>query len=359
MPFTPGNHSFFFRPVPKISDLIGASIQHKLDFKTKPKGSLGRLEEIALHIGSIQNTLEPKLEKPTLFIFAADHGIAQEGVSAYPQEVTYQMVLNFLHGGAAANVLARQGNIDLEIIDAGVNFDFGVPEGLINQKVGKGTKNFSKEPAMTELELLECLKRGKELAKNNYAEGTNLLAFGEMGIANTSSSSLLTHLLTGTPLENCVGSGTGLSPKGIQNKVFVLQKSLDRFHQDFPSPGLMDVFRNFGGFEILMMAGAMLEAGSLGMTLVVDGFISSSAFLCAYYIEPGILDYTLFSHLSEERGHIFQLSYLKKRPLLELGLRLGEGTGALLSIPLIRSSLAILNEMASFDSAGVSQKEGK
>ncbi len=349
--------SFLIEPVslPIVKDL-----QNKLNQKTKPLGSLGRLESLALKIGKIQNTLTPKITSPYLAIFAADHGIALEGVSAYPQEVTYQMVFNFLNGGAAANVLSKLHGYEINIIDAGVNYDFSkdglVNANLIDKKIAFGTKSFLKEEAMTEIELNRCIEYGAEISNSIHEKGCNLIAFGEMGIGNTSSSSLLTHLISKIPLENCIGSGTGLNQEGIQNKLTILRKSLVRFHKLFPDPSLEDILRNFGGFEIMMMAGAMLQAASLKMILLVDGFISTAAFLCAYTMYPTILDYAIFSHLSEEKGHIHQLSFLKASPILGLGLRLGEGTGAILALPILQSSLAILNEMASFESARVSKE---
>lgn len=358
MHFKPGHHTFNPIPIPKISDTLEGLVQNKLDHKTKPLGSLGDLETIARRISLIQDSQEPKIVSPTLFIFAADHGITHEGVSAYPQEVTYQMVLNFLNGGAAANVLARQVNMEIQIIDSGVNHDFGNLHGLIHFKIGPGTRNFLKEPALTELELLECLSRGKTLVLEAYTKGSNLLAFGEMGIGNTSASSMLTHVLTGIPLDHCIGSGTGMDSKGMIHKKNILVLALNRYEKDFQNPSLLDALRNFGGFEILMMAGAMLEAAEKRMILVVDGFISTGAWLCAYYLNPEIINYTFFSHKSGENGHRYQLEFLGVKPILDLNLRLGEGTGAVLAVPILQSAIKILNEMASFDSAGVSQKEG-
>ncbi len=342
-----------------LTDLWNKKLKHTLDQKTKPIGSLGKLESIAIQMGRIQNTVSPEIKSPKLLIFAADHGIATEGVSAYPQEVTYQMVLNFMSGGAAANVLAKLHGVEIQIIDSGVNHDFGVTENLRNEKMGFGTKSFLLGEAMTAEQVTACFERGSEISLELYKSGTNFLAFGEMGIGNTSSSSLLTHLLTGVALEFCTGSGTGLDHKGIEKKLSILNASLDRFnllYSDPMVPDLMDIFKNFGGYEILMMAGAMLSAASLGMTLLVDGFISTVAFLCAYMMKPAIKDYAIFSHISGEKGHIYLLNYLEVDPLLNLGLRLGEGSGALLAFPIISSSIKILQEMASFESANVSTK---
>jgi len=357
MPFIPGKHTLPLFTIPAISEKLPLEIQSKLDQKTKPQGSLGDLELIGKKISLIQDTLQPKILNPTLFIFAADHGITHEGVSAYPQEVTYQMVLNFLQGGAAANVLARQAQTDLKIIDSGVNHDFEGIQGLKNRKLGKGTRNFLKEPAMNEKEVSDCLEHGKEIVHEALSAGINLMAFGEMGIGNTSASSLITHILTGISLDDCIGSGTGMHSEALDHKKDILQQSLNRFDHEFPNPSLMDVMRNFGGFEILMMSGTMLEASSHRITLVVDGFISTAAWLIAYFINPEIIHYTFFSHLSGEKGHQYQLNFLGVKPILNLNLRLGEGTGALLSIPIIQAAVRIINEMASFESAGVSQKD--
>ena len=356
MAILPGSYFLPHSSFSKINFSIEEEIQNRLNQKTKPVGSLGKLEWLAVKMGIIQNTIRPKIVLPTLLIFAADHGIAIEGVSAYPQEVTYQMVLNFISGGAAASVLAKENNINLRIVDAGVNYDFGLIQNLENEKIGHGTQNFLYQPAMNESEVLACLQSGARIAKKVFSEGSNLLAFGEMGISNTSASSLLSQVLTGVSLHNLCGSGTGLDLSGVDKKREILEKSLKRFHSENSKPNLLDLLKNFGGFEILMMTGAMLEAASLSMIIVVDGFISTSAFLCAYFINPKILDYTIFSHQSTERGHIYQLNYLGVEPILNLGLRLGEGTGTLLAIPILRSAVAILNQMASFESAGVSNE---
>jgi len=340
--------------IPNLLEEIRPHLVEKINHKTKPIGSLGRLEELAIQIGLIQNNLCPKINNPTLLIFAADHGIAKDGVSAYPQEVTYQMVLNFLGNGAAANVFSKLNGLDLKVIDAGINYEFNGLEGLIHKKIDKGTRSFLNEPAMSHSHVQECFLKGAEISFEAYRSDTNLLAFGEMGIANTSSSSLLSSILIKKPLDQLVGTGTGLDSIGLKKKFEILNHALNRFHQDFPNPSILDIFANFGGFEILMMAGAMLEAASLKMLVLVDGFISTAAYLCAYSLNPSIEQYAIFSHLSGELGHQYQLEFLKKIPLLNLGLRLGEGSGAILAFPILKAAISMINEMASFQSAGVS-----
>ena len=332
--------------------LVEKELRHKIDTKTKPYGSLGKLEAIALKIGIIQNSLYPVIKNPSILIFAADHGIALEGVSAYPQEVTYQMVYNFLRGGAAINVFASQHNISLHIIDAGVNHEFNEPAGLINRKIDYGTKSFLNSYAMSQEQLRQALNVGSQLAMDIIDRGgSNTLGFGEMGIGNTSSAAMLTHLLCGIPLEKCTGAGTGLDPSGILRKITILENSLKHFNARNDT---MEILASYGGFEIIMMAGAMLAAASRKALLLIDGFISTAALLAAWSINKNVIDYCIFSHLSPENGHKAQLEFLKAEPLLQLGMRLGEGTGAALAIPLLQSACSFVNEMASFESAKVS-----
>ncbi len=329
-------------------------LQKKIDNKTKPLGSLGRLEEIALKMGIIQNTTFPQIKKPTILVFAGDHGIATEGVSLYPQEVTFQMVANFLNGGAAINVFCKQFGIDLKVIDAGVNYTFKISNpNFYNLKVGMGTKNFLQEKAMTEQELNICLENGKQLVSRLHQEGMDWVGFGEMGIANTSSASMLMSELLDLPLKDCVGRGTGHKEEGLKKKIFILEKAKS-FHS-LKNPTVFEILQTFGGFEIATMVGGMLGAYEKRIPIIVDGFIVSTAFLCAYKIEPKILELSFFSHLSEEKGHKLLLDSLKAKPILNLDMRLGEGTGVALSYPIFQASLAFLNEMASFDEAGVSK----
>lgn len=337
-----------------INKELEAKINHKIDFKTKPLNALGTLETIAKQLCLIQQTLTPALSNTSLIVFAADHGIAaNNNVSPYPQEVTAQMVLNFLNGGAAINVFCKQNNIKLSVVDAGVNFDFAENTSLINAKIAKGTNDYSIQPAMSIEQCSEAINKGAELVVQNHNEGTNCIAFGEMGIGNTSSAALLMSAFTKIPIENCVGKGTGLTIDGVSKKAVILKQVQD-LHGISKNP--IENLKNFGGFEIAMMCGAMLKAGELKMSIIIDGFIVTSALLVAQEIAPNILDYCLFSHVSNEQGHKKMLSYLNATPILQLDLRLGEGTGAAIVYPIIQSAVNFLNEMASFESAGVSNK---
>ena len=327
---------------------------HKVNNKTKPKGSLGLLEEIAIKIGVIQQTLNPKLSKPTIALFAADHGIAEDGVvNPNPQEVTWQMVYNFLSGGAGINVFTNQHDIALKVIDSGVKFDFKNLPGLIDEKIDLGTKNYLNEPAMTKAQSEKCIEKGAEIVTRIYSEGSNIIGFGEMGIGNTSSASLLMSKLLDMPIEDCVGMGAGLDNEGVVNKKQVLRAVIEK-HASVTS--VEDVLQTFGGFEIGMIAGAMLQAAELKMTLLIDGFIITSALLVAEKMNPRVIDYCVFAHTSGEPGHQKILDYFGAKPLLNLGLRLGEGTGAAIAFPLVQSAVNFINQMASFDDVNVSDK---
>lgn len=331
---------------------ISTNLQHKIDTKTKPIGALGQLEEIALQIGHIQQSLTPKLSNPTMLVFAADHGIAKDNiVNAYPQEVTAQMVLNFLNGGAAINVFCDQNNIDLKIIDAGVNYDFKHIKGLVNSKIDLGTQNMNHYPAMTDEQFNLAISKGAELVVQEFNNDCNCIGFGEMGIGNTSAAALLMNKFTNLPIEECVGAGTGLDNKRILEKIKVLKNILKKHTTKTPQ----EIMIHFGGFEIAMIAGALLKAAELKMIILVDGFIVSSALLYASAIDKNVLDYCIMCHESNEKGHQKMLSFLNKKALLQLGLRLGEGTGVALAIPLIEASINFLNKMASFESAGISE----
>jgi nicotinate-nucleotide--dimethylbenzimidazole phosphoribosyltransferase len=333
-----------------VSPNLAAALQPKIDQKTKPLGALGQLESLALKIGLIQNTLTPHLSKPTLLVFAGDHGIVASGVSAYPQAVTAQMVANFLAGGAAISVFARQHSLELLIVDAGVNADLPSHSQLIDAKIAKGTKNFLTEPAMTSSQCETAMQKGAELVMQQYQIGCNCIGFGEMGIGNTSAAALLAHCLSDIPLAQCVGRGTGLDDSQLQHKHDVLQQALG-FHSGITAP--LNVLATFGGFEIAMMVGAYLKSAELGMLIMVDGFIASAALLVAYKLYPIVLDYCVFSHVSSEQGHQSLLAYLNAKPLLNLELRLGEGSGIALAYPLIQSAVLFLNGMATFADAGV------
>ncbi len=330
------------------------ALVHKILHKTKPHGALGRLESLALQVGLIQQTLTPALVRPTMLVFAGDHGIAQSGVSPYPQAVTAQMVLNFLAGGAAINVFSRQVGMQLKVIDAGVNHIFAADACLIDAKIGMGTANFLHTPAMTMLECQDAITRGSEIVHNELAAGCNVFGFGEMGIGNTSSASCLMSVLIGASITQCVGRGTGLDDAGVANKTRLLTQAIAQHKVVAGNP--YQVLATFGGYEIAMMVGAMLAAAEQKAILLIDGFIASAALLVASQLQPAVLQYCIFAHRSDEHAHQALLDYLKAKPLLDMGLRLGEGTGAALAYPLVQSAVNFLNEMASFESAGVSGK---
>lgn len=334
-----------------LSKTLKAAIQHKIDHKTKPLGALGRLETLALQIGLIQQTQTPQINHPHIIVFAGDHGIAKEGkVNPYPQEVTAQMIYNFLSGGAAINSFCRRNDVSLKIVDAGVNHDFKKAEGLIDAKIAFGTKNYSLEPAMTSDQCIMALRKGGEIVERLHKKECNTIGFGEMGIGNTSAASLLMHSYTGIPLDECVGAGTGLPFEGILRKKEILFKVTQKHSPKSP----LEVLATYSGFEIAMMVGAILKAAELKMTIVIDGFIVTAAVLAAYALEKNSLDYCIFAHTSGELGHAKMLQFLEQQPLLNLGLRLGEGTGAALAIPLLRSAVGFLSDMASFEEAQVS-----
>lgn len=333
---------------------LNEALRKKIDSKTKPLGALGELEALAIQLGRIQDTLQPAIKRPVMLVFAGDHGIAESGVSPYPQAVTAQMVHNFLNGGAGINVFARQMGWLLRIVDAGVNADFPPALELVHIKIAKGTRNFLHEPAMTADQCEQALTLGASLAQEEIALGSNVLAFGEMGIGNTSAASCLMSVLCGIPIADCVGRGTGLDDEGLARKVGILEQALATHALENPYP--LQVLATFGGFEIAMMTGAMLAAAKHRTTILIDGFIATSALLVAAKLQPNILQYCVFSHCSDESGHAKMLQHLEAKPLLSLGLRLGEGTGAALALPLLQAAVNFLNEMASFESAGVSEK---
>jgi nicotinate-nucleotide--dimethylbenzimidazole phosphoribosyltransferase len=341
---------------------LADDLQHKIDRKTKPPGALGRLEELALQLGLVQRSLSPRITAPHVLVCAGDHGAAKAGVSAFPQEVTWQMVENFLAGGAAINVLSHLAGMQLVVADAGVARDFGSRDGLVDMKVGAGgTANYLEGAAMSETQCATAMSNGAKLVRDIAVAGCNVLAFGEMGIGNTASASLITHCITGLPLADCVGRGTGLDDAGLERKRALLALALAAW-PDRPTPGnvvandALRVLSRFGGFEIAMLAGAMLAAAEARMTLLIDGFIVTAALLVAARVAPAILDYCVYAHCSDEAGHRLQLDWLGGRPLLDLGLRLGEGTGAALALPLLKAACGFMGEMASFESAGVSER---
>ena len=338
------------------SNELSARVQNKIDEKTKPMHALGRLESLALKVALIQQTDTPTLRYPILAVFAGDHGVTCENVSAYPSEVTTQMVFNFLAGGAAINVFARGSGLDVKVVDAGVNYDFGEIEGLIDAKIGMGTKNFALEAAMSVAECSRALKKSGALVDDWKQAGTNVIGFGEMGIGNTSSAAILTSLYADQPLAVCVGAGTGLGTNEVAAKCGVLTRALERTNlckvavDNDPWVGM----REYGGFEIAMICGAMLRAAERRILILVDGYIATSAYLVARAVCPAISDYCVLTHQSAEAGHAVAFKTLKEIPLLDLGMCLGEGTGAAIAYPILKNAVAFLNEMASFKDAGIS-----
>jgi len=331
---------------------LEARLRHKIDHKTKPLGALGRLEGLALQLGLIQRGETITLREPQMVVFAADHGLAAEGVSAYPQAVTVQMVGNMLAGGAAINVFARQHGFALNVVDAGVAAELAPHPRLLQRKIAQGTRNTRKEPAMTAAQARAAVQAGMDIVSQLPG---NVVAFGEMGIANTSAAALLFARLAGVGIDDATGRGTGLDDAQLTHKRQVLADALAR-HAGATQP--VDALAALGGFEIAMMAGAMLQAASERRVVLVDGFIAGAAALVARSLAPAAQDYMVFCHRSDEQGHRLLLAHLEAQPLLDLGLRLGEGTGALLAWPLLQSAAGFLNEMASFDSAGVSGRDG-
>ncbi|MDQ2820810.1 MAG: nicotinate-nucleotide--dimethylbenzimidazole phosphoribosyltransferase [Pseudomonadota bacterium] len=337
-----------------ISPVSDTTLTARLDAaianKTKPPGSLGMLETLARTIGLVQQTVDVTIRQPAILVCAGDHGVVAEGISAFPQSVTWQMMENFLADGAAINVFARQNGCLLTIVDAGVNHDFGARTGLVDKKVAYGTANFATGPAMTPEQCATAIEHGAALVD---ALGGNVVGFGEMGIGNTTAAAALMHKMTGVPVAECVGAGTGLSSDGVLHKARVIEAAV-KLHANVTDP--VAVLATFGGFEIAMIAGAMLQAAERRMVLLIDGFIVTSALLVAARLHPAILDYCVFSHCSDEHGHRRMLAHLNARPLLQLDLRLGEGTGCALALPLLHAAVNFLREMATFASAQVSEK---
>jgi nicotinate-nucleotide--dimethylbenzimidazole phosphoribosyltransferase len=340
-------------------DGIRSRLQEKTDNLTKPKGSLGMLEDLALQVGRIQQTLTPTLRNPCHIVFAGDHGIAAESVSVSPQEVTYQMIANFLTGGAGINFLARQHGFDLRIVDAGVNYDFGTDAPIINMKIRKSTRNYLYQAAMTAEEADLAVMRGAECVQDCFDRGCNIIGFGEMGITNTSASALWMTHLTGIPLDECIGAGCDHTGSIIGHKLDVLRRAM----ANYAATGAVDaergraagVMQQFGGYEMVMAVGAMLRAAELNMIILIDGFIMTCCLLAASGLYPPVADYCIFGHQGDESGHKRLLHYLGARPLLNIGLRLGEGTGALCAYPLVDSAVRMLNEMSSFGEVRVTK----
>ena len=332
---------------------IKALLVEKIDNLNKPKGSLGRLEELALQIGLIQQTLSPTLSHPCHLLFGGDHGIEREGVSASPRDVTWQQMINFTKGGGGVNMLCRQHGFKLHIIDMGIDHELTAYPTIIDRKIAYGTKNFLYGPAMTEEEFDRAISTGKEMTDRCFEEGCTVICMGEMGIANTCPSSIWMSLFGNIPLSECIGAGSGLDNEGIRHKKNVLKNALIRFNAR--SCQTIDTIRYFGGFEMVGAIGAMLRAAEHHMIIMVDGFIMTACMLAASRLYPNILHYAVFGHCSGESGHCRMLDCMNAKPLLSLGMRLGEGTGALCAYPIIESSVRMMNEMNNFNNAHITK----
>ena len=332
------------------NDELEKSIQYNIDQKTKPPGSLGQMEQIAKQVALIQQTTQPELNKPVMFTVAADHKITEENVSPVPSEITWQQVLSFLNGGGAIGLFCRLTGFDLKVVDAGVDYQFEAHPALINAKVRMGTRNFLKEHAMTAEECHTALANGRKMVREVYLNGTNVVGFGEMGIGNTTPASALLSVYAGLKPETCVGPGAGLTAEGIAHKAAVITKAIQKHGV---SDKADENLARYGGLEIATIAGGMLEAAANRMLILVDGFITTSAFLAAYAICPAVKEYAIFGHCSQEPGHVKMLDFVGGQPVLNLGMRLGEGTGAAMCYPIVQHSIAMMNQMTSFTEAKV------
>lgn len=341
-----------FNITPIDNPRLRADIVDKINNLTKPLGSLGRLESLALQLGLIQQTLSPRLHRPVNVLFAADHGIIAEGVSVSPKEVTWQQLGHFSRGGAGINFLCDQHGFRLTLVDAGVDYDIPADRGIIDKKMGRGTANFLYGPAMTREQWEECLRRGAEVVDLEADAGTNIISFGEMGSGNTSPSSLWMHITTGIPIERCIGAGAGLDNAGVHHKITVLSRALANYSGD---GSVEDRLRWFGGFEMAMAVGGMLRAAERRMTIIVDGFIMTACMAAAMAINPTVKDYAIFGHCGDESGHRLILDAIGAEPLLHLSLRLGEGSGAVCAFPIIDSAARMINEMDSFAAVDVTK----
>jgi nicotinate-nucleotide--dimethylbenzimidazole phosphoribosyltransferase len=330
--------------------------QTKLDNKTKPLGSLGRLEEFARRFAAITGTMDPDTDKKVIFTFAADHGVVEEGVSAFPKEVTRQMVFNFLRGGAGINVLARHAGAEVRVVDMGVDYDFGSLPGLIDRKIAWGTKNFTKGPAMSRKVAVAALESGIELANGCKKEGIAMAGTGEMGIGNTTAASAIIAAISGKPVSKVTHRGTGIADAALKNKIGVIEKGLEINKPDPADP--LDVLAKVGGLEIAAIAGLIIGCAANRIPVVIDGFISTAGALIASEMHPDIKEYIFAAHQSVEIGHRFMLEHLGAEPILDLKLRLGEGTGAALAMGLIEAGVKIMKEMATFEQAGVAESHG-
>lgn len=338
-------------PVPK--NHIEA-IQNQFNNLTKPLGSLGILEKFVIKLGCIQNTCSPKIQKKRVYVFAADHGIAEENVSAYPASVTPQMVLNFLNNGAAINVLTKHFNSEITVVDVGVNFDFERDSKLINKKIAKGTKNFLREPAMSKEEALKSLEIGFECAKQAYEDKIDIIVAGEMGIANTSSSSAITSLICNLSVSEVTGRGTGISDNTLKNKINIIKEAIQKRAPNINNP--LDILMKVGGFEIGAIAGLALGCAYYKIALVTDGFISTTGIALANKFCPYVKQYIFPSHSSVEQGHISLLKTLDMKPIFDFEMRLGEGTGGIFTLPVLESAIDLFNDMSTFEKANVDNK---
>ena len=334
---------------------LQTAIQQKIDNLNKPKGSLGRLEELAMQICLIQQTLEPSLAHPCHLLFGGDHGIEREGVSVSPREVTWQQMINFTHGGGGVNMFCRQHGFKLRIIDVGVDYDLSGIEGIIHRKITRGTKNFLYEPAMSEAEFVQAIQIGSDMVDDCIAEGCKVLCIGEMGIANTSPSSIWMHLFGDIPLKDCIGAGAGLDTPGIRHKYEILSKAVANYHANTNHQSPITPLAYFGGFEMVAAIGAMLKAAEKHLVILVDGFIMTACALAAIKLYPAAKDYMIFTHCGDESGHKLMLDMVDAKPLLHLGLRLGEGTGALCAFPIVDSAVRMINEMNNFSNANITK----
>ena len=339
-----------------LNKSMQAAIQEKIDNLNKPKGSLGRLEELAMQVCLIQQTLEPSLAHPCHLLLGGDHGIEREGVSVSPREVTWQQMINFTRGGGGVNMFCRQHGFKLRIVDVGVDYDLSKVDGIIDRKIARGTKNFLYEPAMSEEEFNKAIQIGSDLVDDCIAEGCRILSIGEMGIGNTSPSSIWMSIFGDIPLKDCIGAGAGLNNDGIRHKYEVLSKAVSR-HQLYLSPLTSHLLplRIFGGFEMIAAIGAMLRAAEQHLIILVDGFIMTACALAAIRLYQASQDYMIFTHCGDESGHKMMLDIINAKPLLHLGLRLGEGTGALCAFPIIDSAVRMMNEMNNFDNAKITK----
>ena len=332
-----------------------AVIQQKIDNLNKPKGSLGRLEELAMQVCLIQQTMEPSTAHPCHLLLGGDHGIEREGVSVSPREVTWQQMINFTRGGGGVNMFCRQHDFKLRIVDVGVDYDLSNVSGIINRKIARGTKNFLYEPAMSEEDFDRAIAVGVDLVDACIGEGCRVLSIGEMGIANTSPSSIWMHLFGNIPLEKCIGAGAGLDTPGIRHKYEVLSQAVEHYHHWSENQSQVAPLRYFGGFEMVAAIGAMLRAAEQHLIILVDGFIMTACAIAAIRLYPAAQDYMVFTHCGDESGHKRMLDIVDAKPLLHLGLRLGEGTGALCAFPIIDSAVRMMNEMNNFDNAKITK----